>query len=226
MLKWTFLIISIAIGLYTGPDRIQRYVKWALSDPDFFRIPLCIGLNCASQMASCTQDENCMATLNCINDCQLYQPRNKQAMCAYICEMTDGYENIAFDDIMDCIIEHKCMSNYPQDGFCVAQDEDADQTLTDLNEIAGDWWVIKGLNCGKDDVFPGGYDWFPCQHERFSQTKEGTWVNQISYCAGKENKCLSKGGGAGIRTLANATLHKPGVIRHEYDSALAPQVSF
>ena len=35
-------------------------------------------------------DSDCRATLTCINECQLYQPRSKQAMCAYICEMTDG----------------------------------------------------------------------------------------------------------------------------------------
>ena len=26
--------------------------------------------------------------------------------------------------------------------------------------------------------------------------------------------------------MANVTLHKPGVLRHEYDSALAPQIEF
>ena len=38
----------------------------------------------------CMADSDCRATLTCINECQLYQPRSKQAMCAYICEMTDG----------------------------------------------------------------------------------------------------------------------------------------
>lgn len=136
----------------------------------------------------------------------------------------EGYENEAFTELMNCMIDGHCMSNYPQDGHCVAGDADADQSLTNFEEIKGDWWVIRGLNCGRDDTFPGGYDWFPCQHERYKQQENGQWINQISYCAGKNNNCLSKGGGAGIRTIANATLHSPGVIRHEYDSALAPQV--
>ncbi len=50
------------------------------------------------------------------------------------------------------------------------------------------------------------------------------WINSISYCAGANNECKSKGGGAGIRTVANVTLANPGVLRHEYDSALSPQV--
>ena len=35
-----------------------------------------------------------------------------------------------------------------------------------------------------------------------------------------------KGGGAGLHAIANVTLHKPGILRHEYDSALAPQIEF
>ena len=30
----------------------------------------------------------------------------------------------------------------------------------------GDWWVLYGVNCGQAP-YPGGYDWYPCQHERF-----------------------------------------------------------
>ena len=39
-------------------------------------------------------------------------------------------------------------------------------------------------------------------------------------------KLSSKGGGAGIKTIANVTLHQPGILRHEYDSALAPQIEY
>ena len=53
--------------------------------------------------------------------------------------------------------------------------------------------IIIGLNCGYDEVFPGGYDWFPCQHERYQQRGDGKWINKISYCAGSDDKCLSKG---------------------------------
>ena len=49
-----------------------------------------LGMHCATKMGYCMADTNCRATLTCINECQLFQPRSKQAMCAYICEMTDG----------------------------------------------------------------------------------------------------------------------------------------
>ena len=51
-----------------------------------------------------------------------------------------------------------------------------------------------------------------------------TLVCSISFCAGADNSCVSRGGGAGIRTVANASLARPGVITHSYDSALAPQI--
>ena len=35
-----------------------------------------------------------------------------------------------------------------------------------MEDIQGDWWVVRGVNCG-ESPYPGGYDWYPCQHERF-----------------------------------------------------------
>ena len=85
------------------------------------------------------------------------------------------------------------------------------------------------MNCGYDDDYPGGYDWFPCGHERWTEIKgegeESRWINKITFCAGSDNKCVSKGGPTGIRTIANVTMPSPGVLRHQYDSALAPQVN-
>ena len=219
-----FGLSAIYLGIFIGPTRVGQYVKWAWTDPDFFRIPACVGYNCLSSMMKCIQNEACKATLDCITECQLTQPRNKQAMCAYICEVTDGYMNDEFEETMLCMIEGNCMSNYPKDGECVAKDEDAVQTITDISQIAGEWWVIKGLNCGNSEDYPGGYDWFPCQHERWTQREDGSWFNRISFCAGKDNTCISRGGGAGIGTIANATMEVPGVITHQYDSALSPQI--
>ena len=68
---------------------------------------------------------------------------------------------------------------------------------------------------------PGGYDWYPCQHERFIRQKSGQWINNVTYCAGKEDKCVSDM----IVTIANVSLPSPGVVRHDYtDALLAPQV--
>lgn len=90
--KWALIWLFTSLGMawYVGLERLGKYIQLASKEPDFFRIPVCIGLNCGSKMAACMMDTKCVDTLNCINECQLYEPKNKQAMCAYICEMTDG----------------------------------------------------------------------------------------------------------------------------------------
>ena len=89
-------------------------------------------------------------------------------------------------------------------------------------QIAGDWWVIRGVNCG-EDPYPGGYDWYPCQHERFIYQKDtGQWINNVTYCSGKDSVCDSEF----IVTVANVSLPAAGVVQHDYtDAPLAPQVS-
>jgi len=219
-----FSISLVYVAVFIGPTRIVQYLAWAWTDPDFFRIPACVGYHCMASALACMANPDCKATLDCITECQLTQPRSKQAMCAYICEVTDGYMNPEFEETMLCMIDGQCMSHYPQDGRCLATDEDTVQSITDMSQVAGEWWAIKGVNCGLTEEYPGGYDWFPCQHERWSQREDGSWFNSISFCAGKDSQCISRGGGAGIKTIANATMNSPGVITHTYDSALSPQV--
>ena len=32
-----------------------------------------------------------------------------------------------------------------------------------MDQIQGDWWILKGQNCGQDEIWNGGYDAYPCQ---------------------------------------------------------------
>ena len=78
------------------------------------------------------------------------------------------------------------------------------------------------MNCGQDG-FPGGYDGYPCQHERFTRQASGQWINTVTYCDGKEDDCISDM----IETIANVSLPAPGVVQHDYtDAPLSPQVNF
>lgn len=147
------------------------------------------------------------------------EAKNKVAACAYICEMTSGYENPEFLEVLNCMLGNQCMAQYPRDGICYGKNEDGVKTLKDLDQVAGDWWVIRGLNCGEGD-FPGGYDWYPCQHERFIRQPNGQWINNVTYCGGYHDKCTTEM----IVTIANISLPHPGVVRHDYlDAPLAPQ---
>ena len=93
----------------------------------------------------------------CCNKCTITQPADQVAACAYICEMTDGYENPHFINLIQCFVDNQCLDDYPRDGICKGTNNDAVQSITSLDQVSGDWWVIRGLNCGKGD-YPGGYD--------------------------------------------------------------------
>ena len=49
------------------------------------------------------------------------------------------------------------MFKYEDDGFCMAEDSDALQEITDISQVQGDWWVLKGQNCGQDEIWRGEY---------------------------------------------------------------------
>ena len=62
------------------------------------------------------------------------------------------------------------------------------QDLTDMSQITGDWWVVKGQNCGQEG-WPSGLDGYPCQHSRFIELSDGSWINNVTYCHGSDSVC-------------------------------------
>jgi len=215
-------VISVGFNLtLLGPQQTLKQFIAFYEKPETTVYPLgCALQNCGSKIMTCLQDSKCRETTQCINKCTIEQPKEKVASCAYICEMVEGYENEPFEDSLKCMMEYNCMADYPRDGICKGNDNDAVQSITSLDQVAGDWWVIRGLNCGFGD-YPGGYDGYPCQHERFIQHgSNGQWINNVTYCAGEADKCISPM----IVTIANVSMPSPGVIHHSYtDAPLAPQ---
>lgn len=134
--------------------------------------------------------------------------------------MTHGYENRPFETLVKCMLDNRCFPQYPDDGACITDDGDGVAEVDDLSKIAGEWWVIGGLNCGSHP-FAGGYDWFPCQHARYTYLDDtDQWINNVTYCGGKNNSCNTEF----ITTIANISLPAPGIIRHDYtDAPLSPQ---
>ena len=37
-----------------------------------------------------------------------------------------------------------------------------------MNQVKGEWWALRGQNCGQGDGWTGAYDWYPCQHARIT----------------------------------------------------------
>ena len=132
-----------------------------------------------------------------------------------------GNGNAAFIELLQCMAKHGCLPQLPEDGACLAGEVDTVQTITQLEMVAGDWWVVRGVNCGQDDLWSGGYDWYPCQHERYLQLEDDTWINNTTYCGGTDSACSTDQ----IVTIPHATLPSPGLIRLDYDDEpLLPQV--
>lgn len=178
-----------------------------------------VAANCTRELISCATDLDCISVLVCITGCD-----PEDAECSYTCGMI-GLDNQPFLDMSQCMADIGCLPTYPDDGICLAEDSDALQELTDLpNQVAGDWWVVKGQNCGQDG-WPGAYDWYPCQHHRIFELDDGSWINNITYCAGSDSVCSSPI----FTTIPIAYSWAPGVMRLDYppsEAPVSPQIEY
>jgi len=166
------------------------------------------------------QTKKCFQAVICNAKCQ-GQP--EEDGCDLICELTYGYNNTQYTNVLKCATEHKCLPINSNDGLCLANDTDTVQNITDMKQMAGKWWILSGLNCGQDETWPGGFDYFPCQRDEFVLTDDNLWLDYISYCGGKNDTCTTPI----VNTVANATISSPGVMRHDYlDAPLLPQLEF
>ena len=203
------------------PQQMLNQLLMMTSWQPFWHTNTCLAANCAAPLGRCVTNYQCMKTVGCVNTCMLDNlgSEEKVAACAYLCEMTHGYENQEFEGMMGCMLDSGCLLQYPEDGPCVGDDTDALESVKTMEDIEGDWWVLRGINCG-DSVYPGGYDWYPCQHERFIKNKVGQWINNVTYCGGSADKCVTDM----IVTIANVSMPAPGVVHHDYtDAPLSPQ---
>ena len=87
----------------------------------------------------------CLKTVGCVNTCMLdnMDSEDKVAACAYLCEMTHGYENPEFEAMMGCMLDSGCLLQYPEDGPCVGSDSDAVQSVQTMEDIEGEFNQLK-----------------------------------------------------------------------------------
>jgi len=178
----------------------------------------CMALHCAWQIGQCFFNQECYDTIMCMQDCEGLAD---EFQCQFTCEMSLGMGNELFAALVNCMAENGCFPEVPPDGHCLAGPEDAVAGIEDFETIYGDWWVVKGVNCGQEE-WPGAYDWYPCQHARFVLV-EDDWVNNTTYCGGQNSVCETDI----IVTIPVATLPSSGYIRLDYgpaDAPLLPQV--
>ena len=84
-------------------------------------------------------------------------------------------------------------------------------------------FLCIGQNCGQDKLWPGGFDWFPCQHGRFEHVLEPQdyWINNTTFCGGSNSTCV---GEKYYNTKPTISITSPGVVRNDYPVGQAPLV--
>jgi len=214
------MFISFA-ALLVGTQAYSPYARSQLAKQTVEKekgIETCIALHCAWESGLCVLDAVCFQTLQCMMGCS-GQPDESQ--CQFECEMTIGNGNEKFEAMLRCMAENDCFPEVPPDGICLPVAEDTVQTIESIDQVAGDWWVVRGVNCGQDDVWRGGYDWYPCQHERYLTIDDGSWINNTTYSGGTNSEPTTDV----IVTIPHATMPSNGLIRLEYDDEpLLPQI--
>jgi len=173
---------------------------------------LCVTLHCGIQSGACFLDGDCAKVLTCMTGCF---GQEDEAACQFICQWENGRENQKYLDLLSCMGQNGCLSMQP-DGICLGTADDTTSEITDLESIQGDWWILKGQNCGQDELWNGGYDAYPCQLESFVIGNDGDWVRNTTYCFGQDNQCNSQT----INIQPKAFMESPGVVKTTYENPL------
>jgi len=210
------LVSSMAVGMTSAS--LHDSLAALANQLQFKASPeVCLALHCAIQTGTCYLDSDCKKVLECLQGCV---GRPDESPCQFECETTLGNGNQKFESLLQCMADNSCFPEVPPDGKCLAEDDQTVQTLTDLKQVEGEWWVTRGISCGQEG-WRGGFDRYPCQHARYFRTETG-WVNNIT-CSTKPEYTLDT---EIIATYTLASLPKPGIIQLDYtnDVPLLPQV--
>ena len=152
----------------------------------------------------CLVDSECLSILGCLSKCSGFET----IPCLTSCGLINSIYNKAFISFTTCSLVNNCTSPPKPDGHCLASHDQGLAHLTDIKSFDGDWWVLKGQNCGQDDVWRVGYDWYPCLHHYFTQVRNGQWMLNSTFCVGKDSVCKSDI----QRTSSPINITSPGVV--------------
>lgn len=135
----------------------------------------CLFVNCSKPAAACMLNSQCREAALCNYKCL---NKTDSEACNLLCELTYGYNSSQYRQLMQCMSDHGCLPKSPSDGKCLAGDTDTVKNLTDLSQVKGKWWILRGLNCGQPG-WPAAFDYFPCQRDEFV-FESGQWIDHIN----------------------------------------------
>jgi len=216
-------IVSLALLLIYA-DAMTHFARNTISSKHLESAKVGSGDNCVSEYCgpeakSCALSWGCIKATACNADCQFFHNSTSEA-CNLLCELNYGYNSTEYRQLMQCMSDNGCLPvTGKSDGICLAQDNQTITNLTDIGQIPGKWWIVRGQNCGQNSDWPAGFDYFPCQRDEFV-LENGVWVDHIAYCGGSNNQCSTPM----LYTVANVSITSPGVMTHWYtDPPLKPQ---
>mmetsp|Transcript_55194 Transcript_55194/g.131545 ORF Transcript_55194/g.131545 Transcript_55194/m.131545 type:complete len:294 (+) Transcript_55194:112-993(+) len=160
---------------------------------------VCIATHCLSDAMQCASDAVCRKTGMCMTGCTWDAPG-----CYLNCEVRQNADLTTFTKFSSCMFKNECQPQGPLDGECRVTKKDGQKNLTSVADIAGSWWVTKGVN--------PHYDSFPCQHNRYIfDEQRKVWVNNVTWLdTFHEPKRL-------IGTIPVVNVTDAGVFMHYYD---------
>lgn len=194
-------------------------------DIDLF---MCGLTNCTCQLISCMLDPACREALVCHAQCGSGGLRSDQQACHLACQLAQGGGSEIYDTLIQCFADNGCLPTLPADtdGRCLVSSDNIHQVhvLASLDEIAGTWREIRGLNCGvSGSNWEGGYDSLPCRSSSWVYRAQQWWYH-TSFCAPTDN------GGCGaqepVHLIAAPSLsdREPGLLEVPYTNPpLKPQ---
>lgn len=148
----------------------------------------CMVEHCLKQAAGCIFDNNCRAASLCAKDCMenLWDRDNTTEKvhvqnCTNTCAFT--YMGKPYEDFMNCVSGHKCISFPPIPSHCKGPDNVTLLKKLSTEDLNGSWWVIKGMH--------PVYDCYPCQHLTFTRINSEYWNYVPQYQVYLENGSLA-----------------------------------
>lgn len=196
-----------------------------LFDPELF---LCGLTNCTLPVILCVLNPACGEALVCHAQCGSGGVRSEQQACHLACQLAQGDSNDLYRTLIQCFADNGCLPTLPAgtDGTCLVNSDNMYEihVLESLDEIAGTWREIRGLNCGVAGTnWEGSYDSLPCRTSSWVYYAQQWWYH-TSFCApGKDSGC---NGMMEVYLIAEPRLsdQKPGLLEVPYTNPpLQPQ---
>lgn len=161
---------------------------------------------CTKQTTRCLGEKTCREGLLCSMNCGIKYDKDPRKLgpCEFGCQLLYTQNDKVFLDLLHCMITTGCLAPMPDNGECRLNNTEGLQNITKMEQIQGDWWVVRGVNNQIDTI--------PCQMNRIQKNIENdNWVANCTL-----NDTLSNPPRE-VRTTPEVKMDPPGTMTAIYD---------